>query len=221
MSPERQSQLVSVLCTGKNSHLFGPDGALYDIQISPEQWLYSPEEERSHQFLYHTRFHASWRHLHRNYQGEDVVIKLLSEDAANYSEAPLEAIRRVMSHFLPSLSHHDGKTVAVSITYGLPGAQSRLPTSPLQQELQAMKEALRSKDRELLNKERELLNKDCELLNKERKLLNKDRELLNKERELLNKDCKLLDKDRELLNQDCELLNKDREIRGLGPKSRF
>jgi len=35
-----------------------------------------------------------------NFRGEDVVIKLLSEDPANYSDAPLEAIRRVMSHFL-------------------------------------------------------------------------------------------------------------------------
>ncbi|KAK4452425.1 5-oxoprolinase [Podospora aff. communis PSN243] len=35
-----------------------------------------------------------------NFKGEDVVIKLLSEDPANYGDAPLEAIRRVMSHFL-------------------------------------------------------------------------------------------------------------------------
>lgn len=35
-----------------------------------------------------------------NFRGEDVVIKLLSEDPANYSDAPLEAIRRVVSHFL-------------------------------------------------------------------------------------------------------------------------
>ncbi|KAI0536346.1 hydantoinase B/oxoprolinase [Xylaria digitata] len=31
--------------------------------------------------------------------GEDVVIKLLSEDPANYDDAPLEGIRRIMSHF--------------------------------------------------------------------------------------------------------------------------
>ncbi|KAH8910975.1 hydantoinase B/oxoprolinase [Coniochaeta sp. PMI_546] len=35
-----------------------------------------------------------------NYNGEDVIIKLLSEDPANYSDAPLEGIRRIMSHFL-------------------------------------------------------------------------------------------------------------------------
>ncbi|KAK0728665.1 Hydantoinase B/oxoprolinase-domain-containing protein [Lasiosphaeria miniovina] len=35
-----------------------------------------------------------------NFNGEDVVIKLLSEDPANYSDAPLEGIRRIMSHFL-------------------------------------------------------------------------------------------------------------------------
>ncbi|KAL2143733.1 hypothetical protein VTI28DRAFT_10097 [Corynascus sepedonium] len=35
-----------------------------------------------------------------NYNGQDVVIKLLSEDPANYSDAPLEGIRRIMSHFL-------------------------------------------------------------------------------------------------------------------------
>ncbi|KAK0741216.1 Hydantoinase B/oxoprolinase-domain-containing protein [Schizothecium vesticola] len=34
-----------------------------------------------------------------NYRGEDVVIKLLSEDPSNYADAPLEAIRRVLSHF--------------------------------------------------------------------------------------------------------------------------
>lgn len=31
--------------------------------------------------------------------GEEVVIKLLSEDPANYKDAPLEGIRRIMSHF--------------------------------------------------------------------------------------------------------------------------
>ncbi|KAK4152553.1 putative oxysterol binding protein [Chaetomidium leptoderma] len=31
----------------------------------------------------------------------DVVIKLLSEDPANYSDAPLEGIRRILSHFSP------------------------------------------------------------------------------------------------------------------------
>ncbi|KAI1081168.1 Hydantoinase B/oxoprolinase-domain-containing protein [Whalleya microplaca] len=31
--------------------------------------------------------------------GQDVVIKLLSEDPANYDDAPLEGIRRIMSHF--------------------------------------------------------------------------------------------------------------------------
>ncbi|RYO78954.1 hypothetical protein DL766_007754 [Monosporascus sp. MC13-8B] len=31
---------------------------------------------------------------------DDVVIKLLSEDPANYDDAPLEGIRRIMSHFL-------------------------------------------------------------------------------------------------------------------------
>ncbi|KAK4104194.1 putative oxysterol binding protein [Parathielavia hyrcaniae] len=35
-----------------------------------------------------------------NYNGSDVVIKLLSEDPANYDDAPLEGIRRIMSHFL-------------------------------------------------------------------------------------------------------------------------
>ncbi|PHH64139.1 hypothetical protein CDD81_5014 [Ophiocordyceps australis] len=32
--------------------------------------------------------------------GKHVIIKLLSEDPANYSDAPLEGIRRIMSHFL-------------------------------------------------------------------------------------------------------------------------
>jgi len=35
-----------------------------------------------------------------NHNGKDIVIKLLSEDPANYSDAPLEGIRRIMSHFL-------------------------------------------------------------------------------------------------------------------------
>lgn len=35
-----------------------------------------------------------------NLAGKDVVIKLLSEDPANYEDAPLEGIRRIMSHFL-------------------------------------------------------------------------------------------------------------------------
>lgn len=35
-----------------------------------------------------------------SYKGEDVVIKLLSEDPANYDDAPLEGIRRIVSHFL-------------------------------------------------------------------------------------------------------------------------
>lgn len=35
-----------------------------------------------------------------NVDGEDIVIKLLSEDPANYDDAPLEGIRRIMSHFL-------------------------------------------------------------------------------------------------------------------------
>lgn len=35
-----------------------------------------------------------------NLDGRDVVIKLLSEDPANYQDAPLEGIRRIMSHFL-------------------------------------------------------------------------------------------------------------------------
>lgn len=34
-----------------------------------------------------------------NLAGEDIVIKLLSEDPANYQDAPLEGIRRIMSHF--------------------------------------------------------------------------------------------------------------------------
>ncbi|KAH8691046.1 Hydantoinase B/oxoprolinase-domain-containing protein [Phaeosphaeriaceae sp. PMI808] len=32
--------------------------------------------------------------------GETIIIKLLSEDPANYEDAPLEGIRRIMSHFL-------------------------------------------------------------------------------------------------------------------------
>lgn len=32
--------------------------------------------------------------------GQETIIKLLSEDPANYSDAPLEGIRRIMSHFL-------------------------------------------------------------------------------------------------------------------------
>ncbi len=32
--------------------------------------------------------------------GEHIIIKLLSEDPANYADAPLEGIRRIMSHFL-------------------------------------------------------------------------------------------------------------------------
>ncbi|KAI3395038.1 hypothetical protein diail_1861 [Diaporthe ilicicola] len=35
-----------------------------------------------------------------NLAGQDIVIKLLSEDPANYQDAPLEGIRRIMSHFL-------------------------------------------------------------------------------------------------------------------------
>lgn len=35
-----------------------------------------------------------------NFGGEDLVIKLLSEDPGNYQDAPLEGIRRIMSHFL-------------------------------------------------------------------------------------------------------------------------
>jgi 5-oxoprolinase (ATP-hydrolysing) len=34
-----------------------------------------------------------------SHAGRDVVIKLLSEDPANYADAPLEGIRRIMSHF--------------------------------------------------------------------------------------------------------------------------
>ncbi|ODA80273.1 hypothetical protein RJ55_03231 [Drechmeria coniospora] len=34
------------------------------------------------------------------HNGEDIIIKLLSEDPANYKDAPLEGIRRIMSHFL-------------------------------------------------------------------------------------------------------------------------
>ncbi|KAF4125772.1 5-oxoprolinase (ATP-hydrolysing) [Geosmithia morbida] len=34
------------------------------------------------------------------YNGEEIIIKLLSEDPANYKDAPLEGIRRIMSHFL-------------------------------------------------------------------------------------------------------------------------
>lgn len=34
--------------------------------------------------------------------GQEIVIKLLSEDPANYKDAPLEGIRRIMSHFLGS-----------------------------------------------------------------------------------------------------------------------
>jgi 5-oxoprolinase (ATP-hydrolysing) len=33
------------------------------------------------------------------HNGEEVVIKLLSEDPANYKDAPLEGIRRIMGHF--------------------------------------------------------------------------------------------------------------------------
>lgn len=32
--------------------------------------------------------------------GEEIIIKLLSEDPSNYKDAPLEGIRRIMSHFL-------------------------------------------------------------------------------------------------------------------------
>lgn len=35
-----------------------------------------------------------------NLNSDDIVIKLLSEDPANYDDAPLEGIRRIMSHFL-------------------------------------------------------------------------------------------------------------------------
>lgn len=34
------------------------------------------------------------------HNGKETIIKLLSEDPANYSDAPLEGIRRIMSHFL-------------------------------------------------------------------------------------------------------------------------
>ncbi|KAH6899929.1 Hydantoinase B/oxoprolinase-domain-containing protein [Thelonectria olida] len=34
------------------------------------------------------------------HNGEEIIIKLLSEDPANYNDAPLEGIRRIMSHFL-------------------------------------------------------------------------------------------------------------------------
>lgn len=34
------------------------------------------------------------------HNGEEIIIKLLSEDPANYKDAPLEGIRRIMSHFL-------------------------------------------------------------------------------------------------------------------------
>ncbi|UNI20635.1 5-oxoprolinase (ATP-hydrolyzing) [Purpureocillium takamizusanense] len=34
------------------------------------------------------------------HNGEEIIIKLLSEDPANYRDAPLEGIRRIMSHFL-------------------------------------------------------------------------------------------------------------------------
>ncbi|XWW93837.1 hypothetical protein V2A60_001774 [Cordyceps javanica] len=33
------------------------------------------------------------------HNGEEIIIKLLSEDPANYNDAPLEGIRRIMSHF--------------------------------------------------------------------------------------------------------------------------
>lgn len=35
-----------------------------------------------------------------NLGGEDIIIKLLSEDPSNYEDAPLEGIRRIMGHFL-------------------------------------------------------------------------------------------------------------------------
>src|SRR5262245_3314880 len=35
-----------------------------------------------------------------SFRGEEVVVKLLSEDPANYDDAPLEGIRRIMSRFL-------------------------------------------------------------------------------------------------------------------------
>ncbi|KFA53892.1 hypothetical protein S40293_08265 [Stachybotrys chartarum IBT 40293] len=34
------------------------------------------------------------------HDGQEIIIKLLSEDPANYKDAPLEGIRRIMSHFL-------------------------------------------------------------------------------------------------------------------------
>ncbi|PNY25793.1 5-oxoprolinase (Atp-hydrolysing) [Tolypocladium capitatum] len=34
------------------------------------------------------------------HNGDEIIIKLLSEDPANYKDAPLEGIRRIMSHFL-------------------------------------------------------------------------------------------------------------------------
>lgn len=34
------------------------------------------------------------------HNGKEIIIKLLSEDPANYKDAPLEGIRRIMSHFL-------------------------------------------------------------------------------------------------------------------------
>ncbi|PTB78372.1 hypothetical protein M440DRAFT_17917 [Trichoderma longibrachiatum ATCC 18648] len=34
------------------------------------------------------------------HRGQEIIIKLLSEDPANYADAPLEGIRRIMSHFL-------------------------------------------------------------------------------------------------------------------------
>jgi 5-oxoprolinase (ATP-hydrolysing) len=34
------------------------------------------------------------------HDGKEIIIKLLSEDPANYKDAPLEGIRRIMSHFL-------------------------------------------------------------------------------------------------------------------------
>jgi hypothetical protein len=34
------------------------------------------------------------------HRGQEIIIKLLSEDPANYDDAPLEGIRRIMSHFL-------------------------------------------------------------------------------------------------------------------------
>ena len=35
-----------------------------------------------------------------SYKGRDIIIKLLSEDPENYKDAPVEGIRRIMSHFL-------------------------------------------------------------------------------------------------------------------------